>query len=85
MAKYDWTQDPYWQRGSELLEDLREKDGKIVIDLSDLEKSVYNGDGPAYKLMEAMAGIRDTEGDSGFRGAPRVLLALLANLNNNLK
>ena len=85
MAKYDWTQDPYWQRGTELLEELRGKEEKIVIDLSDLEKSVYDGDGPAYKLMEAMAGIRDTEGDSGFRGAPRVLLALLANLNSNRK
>ncbi len=85
MAKYDWTQDPYWQRGTDLLEDLRENEEKIVIDLSDLEKCVYDGDGPAYKLMEAMAGIRDTEGDSGFRGAPRVLLALLANLNSNRK
>ncbi len=85
MAKYDWTQDPYWQRGTELLEELRGKEEKIVIDLSDLEKYVYDGDGPAYKLMEAMAGIRDTEGDSGFRGAPRVLLALLANLNSNRK
>ena len=82
MAKYDWTQDPYWQRGTKLLEELREKEEKIVIDLSDLEKYVYDGDGPAYKLMEAMAEIRDTEGDSGFRGAPRVLLALLANLNS---
>ena len=82
MAKYDWTQDPYWQIGTELLEELREKEEKIVIDLSDLEKYVYDGDGPAYKLMEAMAEIRDTEGDSGFRGAPRVLLALLANLNS---
>ena len=82
MAKYDWTQDPYWQSGTERLEDLREKEEKIVIDLSILEKCIYDGDGPAYKLMEAMAGIRDTEGDSGFRGAPRVLLALLANLNN---
>ena len=85
MAKYDWTEDPYWQRGTELLEELRGKEEKIVIDLSDLEKYVYDGDGPAYKLMEAMAGIRDTEGDSGFRGAPRVLLALLANLNSNRK
>ena len=82
MAKYDWTQDPYWQRGTELLEDLREKEERIVIDLSDIEKCVYDGDGPAYKLMEAMAEIRGTEGDSGFRGAPRVLLALLANLNS---
>ena len=85
MAQYNWTRDPYWQNGSDLLEELRKKDQKIVIDLSALEKIVYDGDGPAYKLMEAMASIRDTEGDYGYRGAPRVLLALLANLHSNRK
>ncbi len=82
MTTYDWTSDPYWQNGSDLLEEIREGDGHIRIDLKELEKTIYDGGGPAYKLMDAMLSVKQNESDSGFRGAPRVLLALLAQLDN---
>jgi hypothetical protein len=41
---------------------------------------VYDDDGPAYKLMDAMVSVKEQDGMEGFRGAPRVLLALLLRL-----
>lgn len=61
--------------------ELKEKGKKqFVIDLDKLSEVVYDGDGPAYKLMDAMVSVNEQEGMEGFRGASRVLLAMLVRL-----
>lgn len=77
-----WSEDPYWQEASEIWQRISQSQQKTVeIDLEALQEVVFNGTGPAYRLMEAMVNIHETEGMEGFRGAPRVLLALLAKLS----
>jgi len=39
------------------------------------------GDSPAYRLMEAMVSVKEHEGWEGYRGAPRLVLALLERLD----
>lgn len=81
-----WSEDPYWQEGEELYQDLRSAGvTSIRIDLEQLERLVYDGGGPAYKTLEAMISVHQQENCSGFKGAPRILLALLAKLNEGRK
>ena len=77
-----WASDQYWIRALDAYHELR-NDGQdsIHIDLRTLEESLFNGDGPAYKLMDAMCSVKELEGHEGFRGAPRLVLALLSILN----
>jgi len=39
------------------------------------------GDSPAYRLMEAMVSVKEHEGMDNYRGAPRLVLALLERLD----
>ena len=52
----------------------------FIIDIKKLSSVIFDGDGPAYKLMDAMVSVKEREGMDGFRGAPRILLALLVRL-----
>ena len=80
-ANYYWANDPYWIDALNKYCELKENGKRqIVIDLEKLTEVVYDGDGPAYKLMDAMVSVKDQDGMEGFRGAPRVLLALLLRL-----
>ncbi|KXV68125.1 hypothetical protein AD952_14700 [Acetobacter cerevisiae] len=47
---------------------------------SSIPPVISNRDGPAYRLFDAMVNIKETEGDEGYRGAPRILLAILEHL-----
>jgi len=77
-----WASDPYWTDAFEDYSRIRESgQGSICVDLQALEAFIYNGDGPAYKLLEAMCSVEEHEGFDGYRGAPRLVLALLAKLN----
>jgi len=78
---YYWANDPYWIDALYKYGELK-NNGKrqIVIDLEKLTEVVYDDDGPAYKLMDAMVSVKEQDGMEGFRGAPRVLLALLLRL-----
>ena len=76
-----WAEDPYWTDALTKYYELRDKGKKqIILDREKLSDMVFDGDGPAYKLMEAMVSVWQREGMDGFRGAPRVLLALLVHL-----
>ena len=77
-----WADEKYWTDALKRFSRLEQKGDKehFTIDLNELLKVVYNDDGPAYKLMEAMVSVREREGEDGYRGAPRVLLALLVRL-----
>ena len=81
VANYYWANDPYWIDALHKYGELKENGKRqIVIDLEKLTEVVYDGDGPAYKLMDAMVSVKEQDGMEGFRGAPRVLLALLLRL-----
>ncbi|WMY08103.1 hypothetical protein [Paraburkholderia phenoliruptrix] len=41
---------------------------ELIIDLDRLENVIFNGDGPAYKAMNAVVPVREREGYDGFRG-----------------
>ena len=80
-ADYYWANDPYWIDALHKYGELKEIGKRqIVIDLEKLTEVVYDGEGPAYKLMDAMVSVKEKDGMEGFRGAPRVLLALLMRL-----
>ncbi len=76
----DWFQDPYWldaQKKRAAFEVIGQR--KLVIDLDAVEKVAFREDGPAYKLMNTMHAIKESQ-EEGYRSAPRVLLALIAQL-----
>lgn len=62
--------------------ELREEGTKqLVIDPDAIAETLYDGDGPAYRALEAMLSVHEHEGMDGFRGAPRIVLALLQILS----
>ena len=80
-AAYYWANDSYWTEALDKYCELKDKGKKqFVIDLEKLSEVVYDGDGPAYKLMDAMVSVNALEGEDGHRGASRVLLAMLVRL-----
>jgi hypothetical protein len=73
-----WSSDPYWTEALDRYVSQRRPGRKITIDLERLESFIYNGDSsPAYPLIDAMCSVREQEGEEGYRGAPRLVLALL--------
>ncbi len=73
-----WAEDPYWIEALERFLTAKETGQRtITLDLDMVEEAVFNGDGPAYKLIDAMASVKEHEGWDGFRGAPRLVLAVL--------
>jgi len=80
-ADYHWANDPYWTEALDQYCELKAKGKKqFVIDLDRLVEVVYHSEGPAYKLMDAMVSVKEKDGMEGFRGASRVLLAMLVRL-----
>ena len=76
-----WADDPYWTNALESLVEFRQNGGRCVtIDLDKIDATLFNGDGPAYRLLEAMQSVLEREGVDGYRGAPRLVLALLWTL-----
>src|SRR5260221_12396788 len=80
-TNYHWSNDPYWTEALDKYDEVKAKGKKqFVIDLNKLVEVAYNGSGPAYKLMDAMVSVKEQEGQDGYRGAPRLLLAMLVRL-----
>jgi hypothetical protein len=83
-----WAEDTYWTEALEKLHQLREEGHTTIsLDLAAIENTACHEDGPAYRLMRAMLSVQEREGWDGYRGAPRVMLALLvrlAELSNTL-
>jgi hypothetical protein len=80
-TNYYWANDPYWTEALDKYGELKDKGKKLfVIDLKTIDDAAFNDDSPAYKLMDAMVSVNEKEGYEGFRGAPRVLFALLVRL-----
>ncbi|OUL88455.1 hypothetical protein CA602_11405 [Paraburkholderia hospita] len=76
--EYHRANDPFWTEALDRYLKLRECGTReLTIDLNRLENLIFDGDGPAYKAMDAMVSVREHEGYEGFRGAPRIVCALL--------
>jgi hypothetical protein len=77
-----WSSDNYWTDGLDTYYRIRDSgETSFNIDIHALEKYIFNGDSPAYRMVEAMYSVKELEGEDGNRGAPRLVLALLALLN----
>ncbi|MBB3695876.1 hypothetical protein [Sphingomonas sp. BK580] len=80
-ADYHWDEDPYWTTALDRFRGIREADQpSITLDLAAVEEAVFRGD-IAYRLMQAMASVKEHEGWEGHRGAPRLALALVQLLS----
>jgi hypothetical protein len=77
-----WAEETYWSDALEKFRRIEQAGDKkqFSIDLKELLEVIYDDTGPAYKLMEAMVSVHERESEDGYRGAPRVLLALLVRL-----
>jgi hypothetical protein len=76
-----WAEDPYWTDALEGYHRLRDEgQTRLTLDLTAIEEAAHGGDGLAFRLKDAMLSVQEHEADEGFRGAPRVLLALLVRL-----
>lgn len=76
-----WSADTFWTDALKQLDSIRSQgQTKITLDLEKIEAIAFDGDGPAYRLMHAMTSVERLEGEDGYRGAPRVMLALLVRL-----
>lgn len=77
-----WSDDPYWTEAAERFYELRTMGKKhLVVDLDAIEATLFDADGPAYRALEAMLSVHEHESMDGFRGVPRVVLALLQILS----
>jgi hypothetical protein len=77
-----WADDPYWTEPLDRYVRQRRRRRKISIDINRVEAVIYRGDiSPAYRLMDAMCSVREHEGMEGYRGAPRLVLALVQLLS----
>ena len=80
--EYYWANDSYWTAALQTFSDLR--DGgrtHLTLDLGRVERELFDGNSPAYRLLDAMASVTLHEGWDGCRGAPRLVLALLQRLS----
>jgi hypothetical protein len=76
-----WAEDRYWTDALERYYAARERgETAIELDLAEIERVTFDGDGPAYRLMKAMSSVLQHEGEDGYRGAPRLVLATLMRL-----
>ncbi|WP_448580368.1 hypothetical protein [Thermaurantiacus sp.] len=79
-----WYDDSYWVGSLDRY--LAHRDGgarTLTIDISAVEGAIFRGEGPGYRLFEAMNSIRNdaSEQSEGFRGVPRLCLAFLMHLH----
>jgi hypothetical protein len=82
MESRHWSEDSYWTDGLDLFYRLRESGRQtITLDLAAIEEAAFQRDSVALKLMEAMVSVFETEDSESWRGAPRILMALLAHLS----
>lgn len=76
-----WGQQRYWTDALDAISEAMQDGGRTVtIDVKKIEQSLFDGDGPAYKLFDAMKSVAEHEGWDGYKGAPRLVLALLWKL-----
>ncbi|WP_039031308.1 hypothetical protein [Leclercia adecarboxylata] len=76
-----WGRQPYWTDALHEMSQAMQDGGRLVnIDVKKIEDQLFMENGPAYKLLKAMNSVSEHEGYDGFKGAPRLVLALLWKL-----
>lgn len=76
-----WGQQRYWTDALDAISEAMQDGGRTVtIDVKKIEQSLFDADGPAYKLLDAMRSVSEHEGWDGYKGAPRLVLAVLWKL-----
>lgn len=76
-----WGEQRYWTDALDAICLAMEDGGRLVtIDVKKIESHLFDGDGPAYMLLEAMKSVIEHEGYDGYKGAPRLVKALLWKL-----
>lgn len=77
MVSKHWSEDQYWRDAERRFSDLR-RDGlsKLVLDLDAIEEEIFSEGSPAYRAMDALVSVSQSEGLDGHKGAPRLVLAL---------
>lgn len=72
-----WSDAPYWSEAADRFYEFRATGAKhLVIDLDAIDEKLYDGDGPAYRALEAMLSVHEHESTDGYCGAPSTVLAL---------
>ena len=76
-----WGSQPYWTDALHEMSQAMQDGGRLVtIDVKKIGDQLFMENGPAYKLLSAMNSVSEHEGYEGFKGAPRLVLALLWKL-----
>ncbi|WP_234419507.1 hypothetical protein [Lelliottia sp. WB101] len=76
-----WGRQPYWTDALHEMSQAMQDGGRLVtIDVKKISDQLFMENGPAYKLLSAMNSVSEHEGYEGFKGAPRLVLALLWKL-----
>ena len=76
-----WGEQRYWIDALNSISTAMEDGGRIInIDMKKIDEHLFDGDGPAYRLLDAMQSVIEHEGWDGFKGAPRLVKALLWKL-----
>lgn len=76
-----WTEDRYWTDALDRWVEYRDSGRtSLTMNVQAIDHVAFLGDGPAYKLMNAVASLSQGDDDCG-KGAPRIMLALLMRLH----
>lgn len=76
-----WGADPYWSEALDKVDVMRQSGSNVItIDLSKIDDIMFDSAGPAYRLLTAMESVLEHESYDGYRGAPRLVYALLMQL-----
>ncbi|BEU85286.1 hypothetical protein DAECLI1_35950 [Escherichia coli] len=76
-----WGRQPYWTDALHEISQVMQDGGRLVtIDVKRIGDQLFDVNGPAYRLLDAMSSVSEHEGYEGYKGAPRLVLALLWKL-----
>lgn len=76
-----WGEQRYWTDALNAISEAIQDGGRTVtIDIKRIEPSLFDATGPAFKLLDAMVSVSENESWDGYKGAPRLVLALLWKL-----
>lgn len=76
-----WGNQPYWADAlHDISKAMEDGDRVVTIDVKAIESPLFEENGPAMRLMNAMNSVLEHESYDGYRGAPRLVLALLWKL-----
>lgn len=77
-----WSEKSLWTNALDRYYARRDSGSRVFeIDMAMVEELLFSADTPAYDFMEAMTSVKTLESWDGYRGAPRLILALIELLH----